>query len=292
MTLVEIYRSGQRPPCDERAFVLHAVGIGSEVAWTGESWSLFVALEAQPAAAAQLRRYETENPARAPQTAAEPLHAHAWIGSAGYGALLLVVAYLAGHKTFGVDWLAAGVVQSVAIRTGEAWRAVTAVTLHWDIGHLLANLGFGAVFGLFAGQLLGPGVAWSAALAAAALANLANAWIQPAAHVSAGASTLVFAMLGLLSAYAWRRRSGRGERWAYRWAPLLAGIALLAFTGSAGERTDVLAHLSGFACGALAGLALARTRAASAAGLAQSLSGALALGLVAASWAAALAVAS
>ena len=288
MTLVEIYRSRLRPPCDERAFVLHAVGIGSEVAWTGEAWSLLVALEAQAAAVAQLRHYERENPRSRARLADEPLHAHAWTGSAGYVAVLLAVAYLAGRKTFGVDWLDAGAVQSAAIRAGDAWRAATAVTLHWDIGHLLANLGFGAVFGLFAGQLLGPGLAWATALAAAVLANTLNAWIQPASHVSAGASTLVFAMLGLLSAYAWRRRSSRRERWAYRWAPLIAGVALLAFTGSAGERTDVLAHLTGFGCGAAAGLALGSTRAATAGRRAQVLAGLGALALLAVAWSVAL----
>ncbi len=43
------------------------------------------------------------------------------------------------------------------------------------------------------------------------------------------------------------------ERWAYRYAPIVAGVALLAFLGVGGERTDVLAHLAGFVTGALAG---------------------------------------
>jgi len=100
------------------------------------------------------------------------------------------------------------------------------------------------VFGLLAGQLLGPGVAWASVLAAAAAANLLNAFIQPATHTSVGASTAVFATLGLLAAYAWRRRRDQGDRWAYRWAPLIAGVILLGFTGAGGERTDVLAHLT------------------------------------------------
>jgi hypothetical protein len=70
----------------------------------------------------------------------------------------------------------------------------------------------------------------------------------------------VFATLGLLAAYAWRRRAAEGGRWAYRWAPLIAGIILLGFTGAGGERTDVLAHITGFAAGALAGAAHAAWR--------------------------------
>jgi membrane associated rhomboid family serine protease len=154
---------------------------------------------------------------------------------------MLLVGYLAGRAAFGYDWLDAGALLTGATRAGEFWRAVTALTLHLDVGHLLANLGFGTVFGLLAGQLLGPGVAWASVLAAAATANLLNAFIQPVTHSSVGASTAVFATLGLLSAYAWRKRAGQGDRWAYRWAPLVAGVILLGFTGAGGERTDVLA---------------------------------------------------
>ena len=112
------------------------------------------------------------------------------------------------HGAFNADWLDAGALRSGAVRAGEVWRAVTALTLHLDVGHMLSNLGFGTVFGLLAGQLLGPGVAWASVLAAAASANLLNAWLQPEVHSSVGASTAVFATLGLLAAYAWRRRSG------------------------------------------------------------------------------------
>jgi membrane associated rhomboid family serine protease len=143
------------------------------------------------------------------------------------------------------------------------------------------------VFGLLAGQLLGAGVAWATVLAAASAANLLNAFVQPASHSSVGASTAVFATLGLLAAYSWRRRRDRGDRWAYRWAPLVAGVILLGFTGAGGERTDVLAHLTGFAMGALAGFAHATVRVPRGA-LSQWASGALALAAVACAWVIAL----
>ncbi len=69
---------------------------------------------------------------------------------------------------------------------------------------------------------------------------------------------MVFALLGLLAAYAWRRRADSGERWAYRWAPLIAGVFLLGFTGVGGENTDVLAHLTGFITGSATGWWLGR----------------------------------
>jgi MYXO-CTERM domain-containing protein len=258
--VAEVFRSLWRSACEERDFVLHAVGIPSQVVWLGRTWALVVPVTEHAAALAQLERYERENPPRRRPAPPEPLHGGAWLGSLAYVAVMLLVGYLAGALALGADWLEAGALRAGPTRDGELWRAVTALTLHLDVGHLLANLGFGTVFGLLAGQLLGPGVAWASVLAAAASANLLNAFIQPASHSSVGASTAVFATLGLLAAYAWRRRRDQGDRWAYRWAPLIAGVILLGFTGAGGERTDVLAHLTGFAMGLLAGVAHAAWR--------------------------------
>ncbi|RPI16236.1 MAG: rhomboid family intramembrane serine protease [Lysobacterales bacterium] len=287
---VEVYRSYWRPASEERGFVLHAVGIESVVVRVGATWVLYVPAESTDAALVQLRRYELENPPRRRPAAPEPLHRHAWVGSAAYAFVMLLVGYLAGEFAYGVDWLAAGALRGAPTQAGEWWRAVTALTLHLDVGHLLANLGFGTVFGLLAGQLLGTGVAWATVLAAAAGANLVNAFLQPANHSSVGASTAVFATLGLLAAYAWRRRHDAGDRWAYRWAPLVAGVILLGFTGAGGERTDVVAHLTGFAAGTLAGIAHARWPARRGA-VAQWLAGLVSVAVLAGAWALALSAA-
>jgi membrane associated rhomboid family serine protease len=285
--IVEIFRSFGRSACEERGFVLHAVGIPSQVVWLGRAWALVVPAAQQAAALAHLEQYERENPPRRRPMAPEPLHRGAWLGSAVYAAVLLLVGYLAGGLALDADWLDAGALVAGATRAGEFWRAVTALTLHLDVGHLLANLGFGVVFGLLAGQLLGPGVAWASVLVAAGAANLLNAFVQPELHSSVGASTAVFATLGLLAAYAWRRRRDPGDRWAYRWAPLVAGVILLGITGAGGERTDVLAHLTGFAMGVLAGIVHA-TWCVPRGPLAQWVSGALAVAALALAWGIAL----
>jgi membrane associated rhomboid family serine protease len=284
---VEVYRSHWRPACEERAFMLHAVGIDSQVLPTGSRWSLFVLPSQADAAARQLRTYDRENPPRRRVLQPEGTQPKAWLGPVVYVVALVVVAWLAGNRAWAANWLAAGALDTSAFRAGEAWRAVTALTLHFDVAHLLGNLGFGALFGWLAAQLLGPGVAFGAGTLAAATANVVNASFQPAEHVSAGASTVVFALLGLLATYAWRRRADQGDRWAYRWAPLVAGVCLLGFTGVGGERTDVLAHLTGFVTGSLAGLLLAlRLRPAGAAG--QWIAGLGTLALVTLAWAVAL----
>jgi rhomboid protease GluP len=41
-------------------------------------------------------------------------------------------------------------------------------------------------------------------------------------------------------------------------SPLLGGFALLAFTGTGGENTDILAHFAGFAVGTAIGAVCAR----------------------------------
>jgi len=283
----EVFRSFWRTACEERGFVLHAVGIPSQVVWLGRAWALLVPVTEQAAALAQLERYEHENPPRRQASAAELLHGGAWLGSLGYVAVMLLVGYLAGALALGADWLGAGALRAGPTRSGELWRAITALTLHLDVGHLLANLGFGTVFGLLAGQLLGPGIAWATVLAAASAANLLNAFIQPATHSSVGASTAVFATLGLLAAYAWRRRRDPGDRWAYRWAPLIAGVILLGFTGAGGERTDVLAHLTGFVMGLVAGVAHASWRVPRGA-VAQVVAGAAAVAALVLAWTLAL----
>ena len=284
---VEVYRTHWRPACEERAFMLHAVGVESRVVEVGADWSLVVAPASVHAALRHLRTYERENP---PKRRAPPLEGpqpHAWAGPVVYVTALLAIAWLSGQRAWDTNWLVAGALDTAAFRGGELWRAVTALTLHFDVAHLLGNLGFGAFFGWLAAQLLGPGVAFGAGTLAAVVANGINASFQPLEHVSAGASTAVFALLGLLAAYAWRRRADQGERWAYRWAPLVAGVCLLGFTGVGGERTDVLAHLTGFAVGGVAGFLLAlRRRPPGAAG--QVLAGAATLAAVALAWVVAL----
>ena len=46
------------------------------------------------------------------------------------------------------------------------------------------------------------------------------------------------------------------DRWPYRLGPIVGGIALLAFTGTGNENTDIGAHLAGFVCGFLSGIVL------------------------------------
>jgi membrane associated rhomboid family serine protease len=254
MALVEVYRSNRRADCDERSLVLAAVGIASELVWLGDSFVLLVPEESVITAATHLKDYDEESSSREPEPTPASLHPDAWLGSAGYAVVLVSVAHCAAGGLFGIDWFSSGELVSERVKSGEFWRLITALTLHADPSHLLTNIGFGVLFGFLAGQLLGPGIAWASILAAGAVGNLFDALLMPATHHVIGASTAVFATLGLLGTYSWRLRSARTARWPYRWAPLIAAFALLALIGTGGEHTDVLAHLSGFFAGAVLGI--------------------------------------
>jgi membrane associated rhomboid family serine protease len=137
-------------------------------------------------------------------------------------------------------------------------------------------------------RYLGGGAAWLAIVASGALGNLANAFLSGPGHRSIGASTAVFAALGLLTAWCWRRGFRPGASRRERLAPVVAGIGLLAFTGTGGVDTDVGAHLTGFVAGFLGGLVFARLGFPERRG-AQLACGALAAGSVALAWIAAVA---
>ena len=76
-------------------------------------------------------------------------------------------------------------------------------------------------------------------------------------HTAIGASTAVFAALGILAALTWRHRAPLWQHGLRRWLPLAAGVMLLAYLGVGGERTDIGGHLAGFVAGATSGVGLA-----------------------------------
>lgn len=244
--------------CRERALVLRAVGIPCQLDFHDGYHRVTVAEPDVGRARAELAAYELEATQPPPEVLPViPPRPGAVAGTIGYIVTLLVVAGLQTNTAFSIDWLSAGRMQAGLVLSGEWWRTVTALTLHADIAHLFGNLLMGSVIGFFAVRLLGPGLAWTTIVVAGAAGNAMNAWIQGPAHNSIGASTAVFAALGLVSVYSWTRRRHLRD-WAKRTAPLVGGALLLAYTGSGGERTDIVAHLTGFVAGSGFGYLYAR----------------------------------
>ncbi|MGC4028849.1 MAG: rhomboid family intramembrane serine protease [Steroidobacteraceae bacterium] len=293
--LVPVYRSASRKACEERAFVLAAVHIPSQLILVESGFALGVESPQAGLAAHHLWQYENEqrqrsvDAARAAAQGSGSRFPHAWTGSLVYVVLLSMVMLAVVQGWGPADLFTRGDLDSALVRKGEWWRAVTALTLHLDIVHLVSNLGAGAAVGYFASRQFGAGTAWLLVVVAASLSNLAEGWLGGGTHRSVGASTAVFAALGLLAAHAWRSRRTFPQRWAWRWAPLVAGVVLLGLLGSAGEGTDLFAHALGFVMGMLGGVLVSQ---AAAAGVIRRVpqwgSGSAALGLIVMAWAQAL----
>lgn len=248
---------GSKLLCQEYSLVLEARGIEHETEQDQSSWILSVPAGMRHRAYEELSRYSVERGVRRSVPEVIQPHSGGAIGVFLYVLILLLTAYCAGNATFGADWLTLGSLDA-GVR-GEWWRAVTALTLHLDQEHLLGNVLFGAVAGIAASRLLGPGIAWASILGAAALANYAEILITPITHRAVGASTAVFAALGMLSGMAWRQRLTLRERLWYRWAPLIAGICLLTLLGAGSAHVDVLGHALGFLFGLGVGWIFVRT---------------------------------
>ena len=242
---------------NELALVLTARGVPFERRAGPAGFELWVPLAMAPVAATELTLYRHEN---AREVGTRPLEevGDGRAGVVAYVVTLLAVFVALHADLFYYDWLGAGELRAGAVLAGEWWRVVTALTLHIELAHLGGNLVFGAFYGYFVGRYLGTGVGWLTVILAAAAGNGLNALVQAASHRSIGASTAVFAALGVLVAYTWRRGFLRHTPWRARIAPIIAGLGLLAFTGASGENTDLGAHLFGLVTGFGGGLVLAR----------------------------------
>ncbi|HET7756486.1 MAG TPA: rhomboid family intramembrane serine protease [Steroidobacteraceae bacterium] len=286
---VTVFRSARRRACEERLLVLTAVAVAAVVVPAPGEYLLQVAAADAAAAARHLAQYEAENRSPPPPPPPLPLNAYAWVGCLLYAVTLLGIAYAISNGLVRLDAFERGELDCARVQAGQWWRAWTALTLHLDGPHLAANLGAGVWFGYLAARQIGSGTAWFLIVTGAALANLTEGLAGPPEHRAVGASTAVFTALGLMSASSWRERLRLPLRRARRYGPLIAGVILLGWLGSAGEETDLVAHLAGFVTGALLGAAAAAAAVRRVVEpLPQWLTGGAALASVAAAWAVAL----
>lgn len=287
---VSVFR-GSRAASLEYGLVLEAKGIPYQSIALEREWILAVTPDLAAEARQELERYAEERVVKRERAPSIVPFEGAGLGAIGYVFALLIVAYCAGASLFNTDWFSIGALDASRPANQQWWRAFTALSLHAGPEHLFGNLLFGIVAGGLCSRLLGPGVAWLSILLAAAGANVLELWIAPIGHRAVGASTAVFAALGLLAGFAWRQRLSLRERWLYRWAPLIAGASLLTLLGAGAgtEHVDVLGHLLGFLAGVVAGWAHAQARMPRSRGVGLQIgTGALALVLLSGAWALAL----
>ena len=214
---------------------------------------LRVADKDEDAALEQLRAYHRENRHRRWQHTL-PGHTVLFDAQSLTWAALVMVCYF--FQTHGVvPFRAQGVFDSEWVRTGEIWRAVTALFLHADLGHLISNLTTGIVFLGIAMAEYGTGSALLASTAAGAFANLAALLFRTTPYHGLGASGMVLAALGLIAVRTFRIGDWARSRELTMARGLLASLFLFILHGF-NPASDVLVHGLGFGFGIILGLAL------------------------------------
>lgn len=237
--------------------MLAATGIDHQIARSTEGdYLLFVPEPERSRAARSLALYDEETRLAARRAPDAPERGGVGLGIV-VGLGLIAFAYRTGFwETSGASrWFEVGVADAARIRSGDWWRAVTAMTLHGDLMHLLGNVAASVIFMGAAGRWLGSGVAAMLIVLAGAAANVLTAWTERPEHLSAGASTATFAALGLVvGLQIVRRWRGGGAIRRRAWIAAGAGLALLAMLGVS-AKADVFAHAFGLGVGALLGTA-------------------------------------
>jgi membrane associated rhomboid family serine protease len=241
----------------EHSVVLVATGNACWIVSEGERHRLLVEPAAESHAREQLARYDRESVGwppppitdRAALPSPDVLTPLVWSL-----AVLAIYRMQAGHPS----WVRDGTLDPGAIfGRGEWWRIGTALFLHGNAEHVISNalsgvLVFTAVISTI-GRLRG----WLLVATASLLGNLAIAALNIARdYRSLGASTAIFAALGLLTGRAVRVVIAHGKhphRWRALFVPAAAGLTVLALYGAGTGNVDVPAHASGFVTGAVMG---------------------------------------
>lgn len=167
------------------------------------------------------------------------------------GSLVFIFGLSGGWRLQSI-WFQKGAGDSAAILNNfEFYRLVTSLTLHADIVHLMGNCFLGAFLLHFFFHLTGNGIGLAAMLVTATTANLINVIVHGPRHLFVGFSTAIFSVIGMLCTISFAMQTRRLT--VHFLMPVMSGLALLAFLGSSGERTDLGAHLFGLLCGLVFG---------------------------------------
>lgn len=259
LTVIGVYRTTREG--FEHSLVVLARG---HVCWLMPGEAGYRLMVEPPAAArlrAELANYDRESAGWPPLATGE---------TAGMSRLDLVtpllwaLAVLAAFRgqSHHPEWTDTGALDTAALfGRGEWWRAFTPLFLHADAGHLASNLLAGVFVFAAVLSVLGRVRGWLLIGFGSVAGNLAVAAAHfPGPYRSLGASTAIFAALGLLTGHATRIAvNGRHpHRWRSFFVPLASGLAVLALYGAGAPSVDVFAHVTGFVAGTVLGFLAGR----------------------------------
>ncbi|PHJ25590.1 rhomboid protease rom2 [Cystoisospora suis] len=138
------------------------------------------------------------------------------------------------------------------IRAGEVWRLICPLFLHLNLFHILMNLWVQLRIGLTMEDKYGWRRFLSVYFGVGVLANMVSAAVLFCGQMKAGASTAVFALIGVQLAelaLIWHALQDRNS------AILSVGICLFfVFISSFGRHIDAVGHIGGLALGFCAGV--------------------------------------
>ncbi len=255
MAFAVVRTTRNRQLLDEWSLVLAAADIEHETPLRDGMYSLAVAPAAADRAVATLSGYDRERRRRwrSRWVESEASANVAWLVPAA-----ILLGYMwTGPVTRGSFAFEHGAAVAQQIRSGELWRIATALTLHADAGHAASNALSSLIFLIPLCRVLGGGTAFALALASGMAATLINAYLRGPGYAGIGASTSVFAAVGLLAGIRIRRDDPQ-PLWR-RIGPVGAALGILAMLGASPE-TDVVAHLLGLVAGVASGAMVAAAR--------------------------------
>ena len=252
--VVELFSRLTEDEANEHILVLTSAGINCYLhKEDAELWSLTVLPEDYHRALFEIENYHKDNEKICVRT---DRTADSYDCSTGVMvALALLASHIAivrqGSIEFYIDKFGAN---AFLILHGELYRTVTALMIHSDGAHLAGNMAGAILFIPFVCGVQGYGLGLLAILATGILGNFFTALLYQTDHISMGASTSVFGAIGILAAHQSFRKFRMPDRRLHAWLPVGGGLCLLGWL-SAGEHTDILAHLFGLGSGLIVGSA-------------------------------------
>ncbi|HWW19688.1 MAG TPA: hypothetical protein VNZ06_02690, partial [Steroidobacteraceae bacterium] len=100
---IVVFRASHRKQCEERAFMLAAVGISSELAFDGLDYVVRVAQDDAPRTVGHLTQYEAERRPKPPPPPPPPTLPNAWVGCVIYVMTLVAIGLLISNGFWRLD---------------------------------------------------------------------------------------------------------------------------------------------------------------------------------------------
>ena len=235
------------------SLVLASQDIPATIIQLESGWGLEVEPQQHQAALEAIHQYKLENRRWGWHRPIPWSEATFHWGSLGWCFLIILVHWICSERI--PAFRDAGAFATKAVTHGEWWRTFTAVLLHADVAHLVANATAGFLLLGLAMARYGVGLALLATFLAGGAGNVAGFLLYPQDYIGLGGSGMVMGALGLISIPPFRHRWWRHRARRHLFQTVFAGIFLFLLFG-VNPASDVLAHAGGFLGGALFGAIL------------------------------------